>query len=256
MIDFEDITLTLADGIARISLNRPERLNAYRNQTADELRRALSLAESDETVLAVLLTGEGRSFSAGYDLSTIDRHAAPQLDTVIEKHFNPLIREMRQSRLPIVTAVNGPCAGAGVGVALAGDIVVAGRSTYFLEPFTGIALAPDAGNSLFVPRMVGRVRAAGMILLGDRITADRALQWGLVWDVVDDDQLIPAAEAICRRLAAMDSAALTATKRLITNAVEFGADAQLDLERDIQGDLGRQPALQRKVAEFFAKRAG
>lgn len=254
MKKFEDLLFSISDGIAHISMNRPHRLNAYRNQTADELRCALAAAEADASARVVLLTGEGRAFGSGYDLSSVDTGQPPDLDVIIENHFNPLIRKMRQSQLPIVTAINGPCAGAAVGVALAGDIVIAGRSAYLLEPFGAIALAPDAGNSLFVPRIVGRVRAAGMMMLGDRVPAEKALQWGLLWDVVDDDQLRSSAEAICRRLITFDAGALACTKHLIEQAAEFGGNEQLDLERDIQGDLGRQPALRQKIADFFAKR--
>lgn len=256
MSNFEDVSYRAADGVARIAVNRPDRLNAYRNQTADELRDALARAEADASVRAVLLTGEGRAFGSGYDLSTIQPDEVPALDDVLERHFNPLVSAMRGSRLPIVAAVNGPCAGAAVGIALAADIVVAGRSTYFYEPFVGIALVPDAGNTLFLSRIMGRVRASGMMLLGDRIAAERALQWGLLWDVVDDAELEPAAAAICARLAGLDAGAVAATKRLIASAADFAAGEQLDLERDLQGEAGRTPAMKAQIAAFFAKRKG
>lgn len=254
MSNFEDVSYRAADGVARIAVNRPDRLNAYRNQTADELRDALAQAEADASVRAVLLTGEGRAFGSGYDLSTIQPDEVPALDDVLERHFNPLVSAMRGSRLPIVAAVNGPCAGAAVGIALAADIVLAGRSTYFYEPFVGIALVPDAGNTLFLSRIMGRVRASGMMLLGDRIPAERALQWGLLWDVVDDAELEPAAAAICARLAGLDAGAVAATKRLIASAADFAAGEQLDLERDLQGEAGRTPAMKAQIAAFFAKR--
>lgn len=256
MSNFEDVSYRAADGVARIAVNRPDRLNAYRNQTADELRDALAQAEADASVHAMLLTGEGRAFGSGYDLSTIQPDEVPALDDVLERHFNPLVSAMRGSRLPIVAAVNGPCAGAAVGIALAADIVLAGRSTYFYEPFVGIALVPDAGNTLFLSRIMGRVRASGMMLLGDRIPAERALQWGLLWDVVDDAELEPAAAAICARLAGLDAGAVAATKRLIASAADFAAGEQLDLERDLQGEAGRTPAMKAQIAAFFAKRRG
>jgi len=256
MSGFEDVSYHAADGIARIAVNRPDRLNAYRNETADELRAALARAEADAAVRAVLLTGEGRAFGSGYDLSTVRPDEVPALDDVLERHFNPLVAAMRGSRLPIVAAVNGPCAGAAVGIALAADIVVAGRSAYFYEPFVGIALVPDAGNTLFLSRMLGRVRASGMMLLGDRIPAERALQWGLLWDVVEDAELEPAAAAICARLTALDAGAIAATKRLIASAADFAAGAQLDLERDLQGEAGRTPVMKQQIAAFFARRKG
>ncbi|MBL8581981.1 MAG: enoyl-CoA hydratase/isomerase family protein [Rhizobiaceae bacterium] len=254
MTRYEDVSLSVVDGTARMAVNRPDKLNAYRNETADQLRAALAEAEADASVRALLLTGEGRAFGAGYDLSTIKPGEVPALDDVLEHHFNPLVRAMRASRLPIVAAVNGPCAGAAVGIALAADIVLMARAAYFYEPFVGIALAPDAGNTLFLSRMLGRIRASGMMLLGDRLSAERALQWGLAWDVVDDGELPAAADAVCAKLAALDPDAVAATKRLIGSAADTGAAAQLDLERDLQGDLGRAPAMKARIAEFFARR--
>lgn len=253
---FEDVTYRLVDGIVRIAVNRPDKLNAYRNQTADELREAIALAEAEDTARAVLMTGEGRAFGSGYDLSTVRPDEIPSLDDVLERHFNPLVRAMRQSRLPIVAAVNGPCAGAAVGIALAADIVLAGRSSYFYEPFVGIALVPDAGNTLFLSRMLGRVRASGMMLLGDRISAEKALQWGLLWEIVDDAEVESAAAAICGKLAQLEPQALAATKRLIAGAADFAMAEQLDLERDLQGEAGRSPSMKAKIAAFFAQRKG
>ncbi|MCR5855827.1 enoyl-CoA hydratase-related protein [Mesorhizobium sp. J428] len=191
MTAYDDISYSVENGRARIAVNRPDKLNAYRNETADQLRDAIQTAGKDASVRAILLTGEGRAFGAGYDLATVDPNETPALDDVLQRHFNPLVIAMRQSRLPIVAAVNGPCAGAAVGIALAADIVIAARSAYFYEPFVGIALVPDAGNTLFLSRMLGHVRASGMMLLGNRIPAEKALAWGLLWDVVDDADLVP-----------------------------------------------------------------
>ncbi|MAW89373.1 MAG: 2-(1,2-epoxy-1,2-dihydrophenyl)acetyl-CoA isomerase [Phyllobacteriaceae bacterium] len=251
---YSDILCEQAGGVLTLRVNRPDKLNAYRNETADELVHALQAAEKDPAVRAVLLTGAGRAFGAGYDLSTVDPQAEPALDTVLERHFNPLVEAMRRSRLPIVSAVNGPCAGAAVGIALAADIVIAARSAYFYEPFVGIALVPDAGNTLFLPRIVGRIRASGMMMLGERIDAARAERWGLVWDVVDDEALVPAALSICQRLAGQDASALAATKRLIFEAADFGESEQLALERDLQGEAGRSPAMKERIAAFFARK--
>lgn len=256
MPTYSDITCEFVGAVARLTVNRPDKLNAYRNETADELREAIENCIAGGDVRAILLTGTGRAFGAGYDLSTIDPAVIPALDQVLERHFNPLIRTMRASPIPIIAAVNGPCAGAAVGVALAADIVIAARSAYFYEPFVGIALVPDAGNTLFLTRMLGRGRAAGMMMLGDRITADRALAWGLVWEVVDDGALAESAMAACRKLADLDSSALAGTKRLITEAGDGGLDALLDFERDLQGEAGRTPAMKAKITAFFAAREG
>jgi 2-(1,2-epoxy-1,2-dihydrophenyl)acetyl-CoA isomerase len=253
---YEDISYAVENGRARIAVNRPDKLNAYRNETADELRDAVLRAGKDPSTRSILLTGEGRAFGAGYDLATVDPDETPALDDVLQRHFNPLVLAIRQSRLPVVAAVNGPCAGAAVGIALAADIVVAARSAYFYEPFVGIALVPDAGNTQFLSRMLGRVRASGMMLLGDRIPAEKALAWGLLWDVVDDADLAATAEAICARMAKLDAAALAGTKRLIDRASESGIDEQLALERDLQGEAGRTPAMKAQIVAFFAKRKG
>lgn len=249
-----DVRYGRSGAVARIAVNRPDRLNAYRDATADALRAALARAEADAEVRAVVLTGEGRAFGAGYDLTQLEGQAEPDLGTVLGRHFNPLVQAMRASRLPIVAAVNGPCAGAAVGVALAADIVIAGRSAFFLEPFTGIALVPDAGNTLFLTRAMGRIRASGMMLLGDRIPAAQALDWGLLWQVVEDEELDAAALALAERLACKPAAAMAATKALIRAAAETDLDARLDHERDLQDALGRGPAMKEAVAAFLASR--
>lgn len=255
MTNYNDISSRHEGDIARITVERPARLNAYRNQTADELLDAFRRAEDNAEIRAVIFTGAGRAFGAGYDLSTVEPGDVPELDRVLEEHFNPLVRHMRRSRLPIVSQVNGPCAGAAVGVALAGDIVVAARSAYFYEPFVGIALVPDAGNTLFVPRIVGRIRAAPMMLLGDRIGAEEAQSWGLVWRVFDDADLDAEAEKIAAKLAGRTPGAIAATKKLITAATDFGMDEQLAHERDLQGIAGRTPQMKEAIAAFFTKKS-
>lgn len=252
-MEWEDVRLDMEGAVARITICRATKRNAMRNQTADELLAALRSAEVGGA-RAILLTGEGQAFGAGYDLSTLDPSVVPDLDRILETHFNPLIRAMRQSPLPIVSAVGGACAGASVGVALAGDIVIAGRSAFFYEPFVGIALVPDAGNTLFLPRIAGRIRAGGAMLLGDRIPAAEAERWGLVWKLVDDDQLVPEAEAICARLTERPASALAMTKRLINEASEPDLGRMLDLERDLQGEAGRSTEMRAAVDRFFAAR--
>ncbi len=253
MTGYREILVARDGAVARITLNRPDKLNAFTLTMADELLAALHEAEADAEVRAVLLEGAGRAFGAGFDLSLVDAMETPELGAVLDAHFNPLIRAMRRSRLPIVAAVQGACAGGSVGVALAADLVVAGRSAFFYEPFVGIALVPDIGNSLFLPRLVGRMKAAGMALLGERIPAEDASAWGLVWRVVDDAALAEESAAVAARLAAQPAAAVAATKRLLGAAAENGLDAQLDLERDLQDQAGRSPEC-RAAIERFLKR--
>ena len=254
MTAFEDISYRVDGGIAHITVTRPDKLNAYRNETADELNAAFLKAEADASVKVAILSGEGRAFGAGYDLATVKPDETPALDDVLERHFNPLVRTMRCSRLPVISMVNGPCAGAAVGIALAADIVVAARSAYFYEPFVGIALVPDAGNTLFLTSMLGRVRASAMMLLGERVSAEQALEWGLVWKVYDDADLSAEANKIAAKLAGLAPAAVAATKRLIAAASDPDIETQLDLERDLQGDAGRSPEMKAAIAAFFAAR--
>lgn len=253
---YQDISCEVTGPIVRISIARPDKLNAYRNETADELHAALAVAEANPDIRVAILSGEGRAFGAGYDLSTVTPDKIPDLDRVLEEHFNPLVMRMRRSRLPMIAKINGPCAGAAVGIALAADIVVAARSSYFYEPFVGIALVPDAGNTLFLSRLLGRVRASAMMMLGDRISAEEACSWGLVWRVFEDAELAAETDRIADRLAGLAPGALAATKQLITAASDGGIEGQLALERDLQGTAGRTPEMKAAVAAFFSSRKG
>lgn len=249
-----DIVWTIDAGVVRLTVNRPDKLNALANATADDLRAAISEIEAHPDACAVVLTGAGRGFGAGYDLPAVDMSRTPQLDDVLNAHFNPLIRQVRQSRLPFVSAVNGPCAGASIGLALAADIVLAGRSAYFYEPFVGLGLVPDAGNTLFLTRMAGRVRASAAMLLGDRITAEEAERWGLVWKVIEDENLLGEATATARRLADSSPAAIAATKALIHAASEPDMSGMLDRESVAQGILGRGEEMRAAIAAFTQRR--
>ncbi|MEX1035068.1 MAG: enoyl-CoA hydratase-related protein [Sneathiella sp.] len=251
---FEDISLEIADGVAKITMQRPDRLNALRNQTGDELQAAFDAVEKKPEVRAVIFTGEGRAFGAGYDLSVIEPDIVPDLAKVLQDHFNPLTIKMRDSRLPIISVINGPCAGASVGLALSGDIVIAGKSAYFYEAFVGLALIPDAGNTIFLPRFAGRIRAAAAMLLGERISAEEALSWGMVWRVYEDDELMARAVEMAQKLSGLSPKSVSLTKSLISQASEEGLALQLDLERDAQGDVCKGPEMKTSVAKFFASR--
>ena len=249
-----DIVWTIDDGVVHLTVNRPDKLNALSSATADELRAAIAEIEAHADARSVVLTGAGRGFGAGYDLPAVDMTRTPQLDDVLNTHFNPLIRQIRQSRLPFVSAVNGPCAGASIGVALAADIVLAGRSTYFYEPFIGLGLVPDAGNTLFLTRMAGRVRASAAMMLGDRIGAEEAERWGLIWKVVEDETLLDEATATARRLADSSATAIAATKALIHAASEPDMSPMLDRESLAQGILGRGEEMRAAIEAFTRRR--
>ncbi len=253
-MQYEDISLEIDRGVARLTFRRPGKLNALRDHTGSEMQAAFDEMESNPDVRAIVLTGEGRAFGVGYDLSLAKPDNVPDMAKILEEDYNPLIRRMRASRLPIVSVINGPCAGASVGIALAGDIVIAARSAYFYEPFVGLALIPDAGNTLFLPRAVGRIRAAGAMLLAEKITVEEALSWGLVWRVFEDGELMSRADEIAHKLAGFSPTSVSLIKKLISEASDYGLSEQLDLERDAQGEACGSSEMKAAIASFFAKR--
>jgi 2-(1,2-epoxy-1,2-dihydrophenyl)acetyl-CoA isomerase len=240
-----------------ITLNRPQRLNAFIADMHHALKSALIETERDETCRALLITGAGRGFCAGQDLSErrmSEVGEALDLGATLDALYNPLIRRLRALPRPIVCAVNGPAAGAGVSLALACDIVVAARSASFTQAFAKIGLAPDAGGSFFLTRLVGPARAKGLAMLAEPLSAEKAEAWGLIWKMVEDDQLSAEAHALCERLARGSPAALAAVKRSLEAAVTNDLDRQLDLERDLQRQLGRAGDYREGVKAFFEKR--
>ncbi|HVF65288.1 MAG TPA: 2-(1,2-epoxy-1,2-dihydrophenyl)acetyl-CoA isomerase PaaG [Casimicrobiaceae bacterium] len=251
------ILLTTDAGIARITLNRPDRLNSFNDAMHEALRGALDSVCDDESVRVVLLTGAGRGFCAGQDLS--DRAVAPGSEAVdlgasIDRNYRPLILALRAMPKPIVCAVNGVAAGAGANIALACDIVVAARSASFIQAFAKIGLVPDSGGTYWLPRLVGTARAKGLAMLGDRLTAELAEAWGLIWKCVDDDELGQTADALLATLAQAPTRALAAIKQALHAAEHNTLEDQLSLERDTQRTLGYSEDYREGVAAFIAKR--
>ncbi|MEM9605436.1 MAG: 2-(1,2-epoxy-1,2-dihydrophenyl)acetyl-CoA isomerase PaaG [Pseudomonadota bacterium] len=242
--------------VLHLTLNRPDRLNAFTPELHTALRHALEGATRENGVRAVLLTGAGRGFCAGQDLSARDLSAGtPDLGASLEDHYNPLIRQLRALPLPVVCAVNGVAAGAGANVALACDIVLAARSARFIQSFAKLGLIPDAGGSWSLPTLIGESRAKALCLTGDPLDAERAEQWGLVYRVFDDDALMDEATALAERLAAGPTQGLARTKDLLQRAAVNSLDAQLDLERDTQRAAGASAEYAEGVTAFKAKRA-
>lgn len=240
-----------------LTLNRPERMNAFTAEMHRALAAALDDAPADEGCRAVLLTGAGRGFCAGQDLSevTVENGAAPDLGATIETFYNPLVRRIRALQKPVVCAVNGTAAGAGANIALACDLVLAARSAKFIQSFAKIGLVPDSGGTWLLPRLVGDARARGLALLGEPLAADTAADWGLIWRAVDDDRLRAEAEALTARLAAEPTQGFALTKQALAHAATNSLDAQLDLERDLQRKAGRTPDYAEGVDAFMTKRA-
>ena len=249
--------LVETDGpVLKVTLNRPDKLNSFNEAMHLALRAAVGRAEVEADIRAVLLTGAGRGFCAGQDLGDRNVGADQELDlgATIEAFYNPLIRRLRALEKPVVCAVNGVAAGAGANLALACDIVLAARSAKFIQAFCRIGLVPDSGGTYFLPRLVGEARARALALTGEVVTAEQAMAWGLVWQVIEDDRLQAEASTVARRLADGPTRGLGLIKRALNASLGNGLDAQLDLERDLQREAGATRDYREGVAAFLAKR--
>ena len=254
---YDTIAYETRGEVALVTLNRPEKLNALNPEMHQRLREALERAADDAAVRAVLLTGAGRGFCTGQDLAERDVSpgAAPiDLSVSLGSHYNPLIRRMRALPKPIVCAVHGVAAGAGANIALACDIVLAARSASFIQAFSRIGLVPDSGGTWLLPRLVGTARAMGLALLAEKLAAEDAERWGLIWKAVDDDRLADEAKAVAARLANGPTKGYGLLKRAMYASPTNSLDAQLDLERDLQREAGLSEDYREGVRAFKEKR--
>lgn len=245
-------------GYRIITLNRPDRLNSFNEAMHRALKAAIDAVEDDDGCGALVLTGAGRGFSAGQDLSdrvTPEGGEAPDLTKTIEAFYNPLLRKLRRLPFPTIAAVNGVAAGAGANIALACDIVLAARSAKFIQAFSKIGLVPDSGGTWMLPRLAGAARARGLALLGESLPAATAADWGLIWKVVEDDQLMEEATAMAAQFAAGPTQGYAMIKQALDAAETNDFDRQLDLERDLQGAAGRTSDYAEGVRAFMEKRA-
>jgi 2-(1,2-epoxy-1,2-dihydrophenyl)acetyl-CoA isomerase len=251
------ILVEMRTGYRIVTLNRPQRLNAFTEAMHEVLKVALDEAESDPACRALLLTGAGRGFCAGQDLN--DRLAKPGetvvLGGTLEAYYNPLVRRLHALPFPVVAAVNGVAAGAGANIALACDIVLAARSAKFVQAFAKIGLVPDSGGTHFLPRLIGDARARGLALTGEPLPAEKAQDWGLIWKAVDDQSLMSEAEALCAQFATAPTAGLALIKRALDASWDNDLDAQLDLERELQREASLTPDYAEGVRAFLEKRA-
>jgi len=245
--------------VALVTLNRPHTLNSFTREMHQTLRDALDRAEAAPHIRALVLTGAGRGFCAGLDLSELDFTPGPGLleradpGPVIEDAFNPTTRRLQSLGLPTVVAINGVAAGAGASIAMACDIAVAAPGASFVQAFSKIGLIPDAGGSWLLVERLGLARAMALAMTGDKLTAEQALAWGLIWQLADEP--VAAARALAERLAAMPTRALVATRHLLLGAGTRSLDAHLDVERDTQAALGRTHDYIEGVTAFLQKRA-
>ncbi|HET9355698.1 MAG TPA: 2-(1,2-epoxy-1,2-dihydrophenyl)acetyl-CoA isomerase PaaG [Sphingomicrobium sp.] len=254
MADFETIKFTVDSGIARITLNRPDRLNSFTRAMHAELRDALaSLGEAR----VVVLTGAGRGFCAGQDLNdrAVTADSGPvDLGATVEECWNPLVRLLADLPQPVIAAVNGVAAGAGASLAMACDLVVAARSAKFIQSFSALGLVPDTGGSWHLTRHLGQARAMGLTLTGEPLGASQAAEWGLIWKCVDDDALDSEVEALASKLAALPPLGLAAIKRIVRTSWDRTLDEELDLQRDEMRRLGFTADYREGVAAFLEKR--
>ncbi|HWN07356.1 MAG TPA: 2-(1,2-epoxy-1,2-dihydrophenyl)acetyl-CoA isomerase PaaG [Steroidobacteraceae bacterium] len=254
---YQAILYETADGVARLTLNRPERLNSFNGAMHAEVRDALARVAADGSRVLVI-TGAGRGFCAGQDLGDRQLTAAgtrADLGESIERNYKPLVLALRGLPLPTVAAVNGVAAGAGASLALACDLVVAASSASFIQAFSKLGLVPDSGATWFLPRLVGRARALGLAMLGERLSAADAADWGLIWRCVDDAGFAEYVDGLARSLAAAPTRGLVRTREAMDAAATATLIEQLDLERDLQRELGYTADYAEGVAAFAEKRA-
>ncbi|WP_288900514.1 enoyl-CoA hydratase-related protein [uncultured Sneathiella sp.] len=251
---YATIKFDIKDGVARITLNRPDKLNSFSDEMHEELRSIMPVLEGDD-VRAVLITGEGRAFGAGADLSSSSASGGV-LDAgeTLEKNYNPLILFVRNLEKPVIAAVNGIAAGASMSLALSCDIVLAAKSAYFLQAFCHIGLVPDAGSTYFLPRLVGSGKAMGLAMLGDKLPAEEAEKMGLIWKTYEDDELMPAAEALAAKLAAGPTKGYAYIKQTMNASLANDLEAQLKVERDFQQKASRTEDFIEGVSAFLGKR--
>jgi 2-(1,2-epoxy-1,2-dihydrophenyl)acetyl-CoA isomerase len=255
---YKTITFAVRDDIATLTFNRPDKLNALTPEMFTEMQAALDRIDtSPQGARCLLITGAGRGFCAGADLSALlpDPDTPPDLSEVIEKYFNPFVKRLIHLPLPVIAAVNGPAAGAGMSIALASDIIIAARSASFLQAFVNIGLIPDSGSTWLLPRLVGKARAYQLAMLGEKLSAEKAEEWGLITKCVDDADLMPEAMKIATKFAQGPTKALAFIRQALAAAEANSLSEQLDLEEKLQRKAGFSKDFMEGVAAFMAKRA-
>lgn len=256
-MSYENILFEVADGVATLTLNRPDSLNSFTTDMHHEVAEAMRTAAEDETIRAVVITGAGRGFCAGQDLN--DRKVAPSgdrpdLGQSVEKFYNPLIKRITTMPKPVICAVNGVAAGAGANIALACDLVFAARSAKFVESFAMLGLIPDSGGTWHLPRLVGMARAKGMAMLMPKISAEQAKEWGLIWEVVDDEALMTTVSDLAKHLATQPTKGFAFTKQAFSASMTNSLEDQLELEKELMRTAGYTEDYAEGVAAFLQKR--
>ncbi len=256
-MNYDNIRFDIDDGVAQITLNRPDKLNSFTQAMHRDVRSALDEVKADQSVRVLVLTGAGRGFCAGQDLSERSEEPGQELDLgdSVEKNYAPLVQALRDLPMPVVCAVNGVAAGAGANLALACDIVLAAKSASFVEVFCKLGLIPDTGGTYFLPRLIGSARAMGLALLGEKLTAERAESWGLIWKCVPDEDLVQQTQELARHFASAPTKGLAFTKQALHASASNTLQQQLTLECMMMSELGNSFDYREGVAAFMDKRA-
>ena len=259
-MDYRNILYSTEGGIARLTLSRPDKLNSFTGEMHAELRDALDSIQADGSVRVLVLSGAGRAFCAGQDLADPEMSALPDgrladIGNVVENNYKPLILRLQNLRVPTIAAVNGIAAGAGASVALACDLVVATKSASFLQAFSKVGLIPDTGGTWFLPQRVGMARAIGLAMLADKLPAEKAADWGLIWAAYEDAEFSAKVDAMAAQLAALPTKALVRTRQAMHAAASHTLEQQLSFEGGFMRELGWSPDYAEGVAAFMEKRA-
>ncbi|MCX8017758.1 MAG: 2-(1,2-epoxy-1,2-dihydrophenyl)acetyl-CoA isomerase PaaG [Rhodocyclaceae bacterium] len=258
-MNFANIRYELTDGIARITLNRPDKLNSFTEAMHAELRTALDALHDDPAARVLVLTGAGRAFCAGQDLGDramqIQSGKMPDIGNTVERNYKPLVMRLTNLRVPTIAAVNGIAAGAGASIAFACDLVIAAKSAAFLQAFSKIGLLPDTGGTWFLPQRVGMARAMGLALLAEKLPAEKAAEWGLIWSAVEDGEFAASVDALAKQLANAPTKALVRTRQAMHAAPTHTLEQQLSLEASYMRELGWSADYAEGVAAFMEKRA-
>ena len=254
MEGYKTILFSSAEGVATITLNRPNVFNSFNEQLATEVKAALTVCQEDEAIRAIVLTGAGKAFCAGQDLQEITGDDAPSLSTILSERLNPLVLLIREIEKPIIAAVNGVAAGAGANIALACDVTIATQSASFIQAFSKVGLIPDSGGTFFLPRLIGQQRAMGLMMTGEKISAEDAERMGMIYKSFSDGVFHKEVNDFAQRIARMPTKALGLTKRALNYSFENTLERQLAIEDNLQAEASLTEDFQEGVAAFVEKR--
>jgi 2-(1,2-epoxy-1,2-dihydrophenyl)acetyl-CoA isomerase len=249
-----ELNISISNGVCILTFNRPNVFNSFNRELAFQLQKAFDETEKNDTVRAIVLTGEGKAFCAGQDLSEATDPDGPELRTIVRDHYNPIIERIRNIEKPVIAAVNGIAAGAGANIALACDITIAKKSASFIQAFSKIGLIPDSGGTFFLPRIIGSQKALALMMTGDKVTAEQAAAMNMIYKAVEDEQFEAEVQFFAETIAAMPTRALGLTKKAVNQSFYNDLTAQLALEEELQTEAGMSYDFREGVNAFLEKR--